>query len=257
MSLKTAPVLLAARRLDPFHELRSRLESVGVQVVTAVTTGEALDRLREESPHLALLNHDLDPNSAASLMITMRHSVPAPEILLLSDGPPEAEEMIRASLGLLYYGVKPDDPGVLFDLITTTLKSKHLQFSAPARESPLVMCVDDDTLQLSALNRILTRHGYRVLSCESPVRAMSSLHEMQPDAAIVDIMLPGSSGIELVEKLRRRSGGRIPVVMLTALNSDASRKAARDRGVVRYLTKPCPDREVLEAVESSLAESER
>src|SRR5436189_2253588 len=123
MSLKTATALLAARKLDSFYEIRSRLESVGVQVVTAVTTGEALDRLREESPQLALLNHDLDPNSAASLMITMRNSASAPEIILLTDGPPEAEEMIRTSLGLLYYGVKPDDPGVLFDLITRTLKA--------------------------------------------------------------------------------------------------------------------------------------
>ena len=66
-----------------------------------------------------------------------------------------------------------------------------------------------------------------------------------------------ASGIDLVEKLSRRSGGRIPVVMLTALNTDALRKAAKDRGVVHYLTKPCPDRAVLEAVESSLAEAER
>lgn len=257
MSLKSASVLLAAGNLDAFYELRSRLESAGVQVVTAVTTVEALDRLREESPQVALLAPDLDPAGSAQLMLTMRKATPAPEMILLTDEPPEAEEMIRTALGLIYYGVKPDDPGALFDLIRGTLKSKGLHFSAPSKESPLVLCVDDDTLQLSALSRVLTRHGYRVLSCESGTRALSSLMEVQPDVAIVDIMMPGSSGLELVERLKRRSGGRIPVVMLTALNTAASKLAAQERGVQHYLTKPCADRTVLAAVESSLAAAER
>jgi len=257
MSLKSATVLVAAGKLDPFYELRSRLESGGVLVVTATTTGEALDRVREESPQLAVLGHDLEPVSSAQLMLSMQKVSPPTQIILLTDEPPEGEEMIRKALGLLYYGVKPEDEGVLFDLIRGTLKSRGLQFSAPAKEAPLVLCVDDDTLQLSALSRVLTRHGYRVLSCESSTRALSSLMEAQPDVAIVDIMMPGSSGLELVERLKRRSGGRIPVVMLTALNSTESKQAAKDRGVSHYLTKPCADRTVLAAVESSLAASER
>jgi len=257
MSLKSATVLVAAANLDPFYELRSRLESAGVQVVTAVTTVEALDRLREESPHVAVLAPDLDPTGSAQLMLTMRKATPAPEMLLLTDEPPEAEAMIRTALGLIYYGVKPDDPGVLFDLIRDTLKAKGLHFSAPSKEPPLVLCVDDDTLQLSALSRVLTRHGYRVLSCESSTRALSSLMDLQPDVAIVDIMMPGSSGLELVERLKRRSGGRIPVFLLTALSTPALKRAATERGVQHYLTKPCADRTVLAAVESSLAAAER
>jgi len=69
--------------------------------------------------------------------------------------------------------------------------------------------------------------------------------------------MPGSSGLELVERLKRRSGGRIPVVLLTALSTPASKLAAKERGVQHYLTKPCADRTVLAAVESSLAAAER
>src|SRR5258708_27669739 len=170
MSLKSATVLLAAGNLDPFYELRSRLESSGVQVVTARTTVEALDRLREESPQVALLAPDLDPTGSAQLMLTMRNATPPPEMILLADEPPQAEEMIRTSLVLIYYAVRPDDPRARFDLIRDTLKSKGLHFSVPSKEPPLVLCVDDDTLQLSSLARVLTRHGYRVLSCESSTR---------------------------------------------------------------------------------------
>ena len=257
MSLKSATVLLAARSLDPFYELRSRLESAGISVVTAVNSGEALDRVREESPHVAVIAEGLEPVNSAQLMLTLRKVVPPPELFLLTDEPPDAQERIRTALGLIYYGVRPDDPGVLFELIQAALKAKGLHFSAPAKEPPLVLCVDDDTLQLSSLSRVLSRHGYRVLSCENSTRALSSLTDVQPDVAIVDIMMPGSSGLELVERLNRRSGGRIPVVMLTALNTPAAREAAKEQGVRHYLTKPCADRMVLAAVESSLAAAER
>jgi CheY-like chemotaxis protein len=257
MSAKSATVLLASRHLDQHYELRSRLEGDGIQVVTAGTTSEALDRLREESPHLVVLDQDLEPVSTAALILTLRNFSPAPELVLLTPDPPENEEYIRKSLGLLYYGMKPADAGFLFDRIRDALKERGLAFSAPAKEAPLVLCVDDDALQLSALSRVLRRHGYRVLSCESGLRALSSLLEVRPDVAIVDIMMPGSSGLDLVERLNRRSGGRIPVVMLTALDTPALHQAAKDRGVQHYLTKPCADREVLAAIESSLAAADR
>src|SRR5579859_6633746 len=241
MSVKAAAVLLASRHLAQHYELRSRLESGGVLVVTAGTTSEALDRLREESPDLVVLDQDLEPESTAALILAMRNSSPPPAIVLLTPEEPLNQEYIRKSLGLLYYGVKPADPGTLFDLVRSFLKEHRLAFSAAAKEAPLVLCVDDDALQLSALSRVLTKHGYRVLSCESGQRALSSLTDVQPDVAIVDIMMPGSSGMDLVERMNRRSGGRIPVVLLTALNTPALHHAAKEHGVQHYLTKPCPD----------------
>jgi CheY-like chemotaxis protein len=256
MTVKSATVLIASRHLDHHYELRSRLESSGVQVVTAATTSEALDRLREESPHLVVVDQDLEPANTAALLLAMRSFSPAPELILLTTGEPANGDELRKSRGLLYYGMKPADAGSLFDLIRDSLRDRRLAFSAPAKEAPLVLCVDDDSLQLSALARVLTRHHYRVLSCESGLRALSSLLDVQPDVAIVDIMMPGASGLELVDRLNRRSGGRIPVVMLTALDTPVLRQAAKDRGVRHYLTKPCPDRNVLAAIESSLAAAE-
>jgi CheY-like chemotaxis protein len=257
MSVRAATVLLASRHLDQFYELRIRLESGGIQVVMAGTTSEALDRLREESPHLVVLDEDLEPDSTAALILTIRNFTPVPELILLTPDAPENEEYIRRSLGLLYYGPRPADAGFLFHRIRDSLKERRLAFSAPAKEAPLVLCVDDDALQLSALSRVLTKHGYRVLSCESGQRALSSLTDVQPDVAIVDIMMPGSSGIDLVERMNRRSGGRIPVVLLTALDTPALHHAAKEHGVQHYLTKPCADREVLAAIESSLAAADR
>lgn len=256
MTAKVATVLIASRELDHFFELRSHLESGGVQVVTAVKTSEALDRLREESPHLVVLDEDLDPASIAALLFTFRTFSPTPEVVLLTAG--RTTEAIRDTRDLLLTrAAKPVDSGTLFEKIRDSLKRRGLAFSAPTREPPLVLCVDDDALQLSALSRLLTRHGYRVLSSESVVRALSSLMDVQPDVAVVDIMMPGAGGLDLVEKLHRRSGGRVPIVILSALNTPASRSAASRLGVERYLSKPCGDQELLEAIEAALAKAER
>ena len=257
MSAKTATVLIAAAKLDSHYELRRRLESAGIRVVTAATSGEALDRLREESLDLAVLDHDLEPVNSASLMLAMRRTSPPVETILLTDRPPPGEALIRTAHELLYYGVRPDEPGGLFEPVRIALKAKGLRFSSPAQEPPLVMCVDDDTLQLSALSRVLSKHGYRVRVCENAVRALSSLDDAPPDVAVVDIMMPGTDGMDLVERLHRRSGGKIPVVFLSAINTEATRRAAKDRGVSHYLTKPCADRDVLAAIQSSLAAAER
>jgi CheY-like chemotaxis protein len=254
MSSKTATVLLAARELDPMFELRSRLESAGVQVLTAVRTSEVLDRLREDMPHVVVLDQDLDPASTEALLFTIRTFIPPPELILLTSAEPPVHELPS---GFLYRGPRPTDEGALFGRIRDSLRARGLSFTAPAREVPVVLCVDDDALQLSSLSRLLTRHGYRVVACESSARALSSVMDVRPDAAVVDILMPGSGGFDLVERLNRRSGGRIPVVLLTALNTSISRRAAADLGIRHYLTKPTSDQEVLAAVESSLAASER
>jgi CheY-like chemotaxis protein len=255
MTAKAATVLIASRDLDHYFELRTHLESGGVQVVTAVKTSEALDRLREESPHVVVLDEDLDPSGTGALLFTFRAFSPSPEIVLLTTG--RTTDAVRDLSGLLFCGGKPVDSGTLFEKIRDSLKARRLAFTAPGREAPLVLCVDDDSLQLNALSRLLTRHGYRVLCSESVVRALSSLMEVQPDVAVVDVMMPGAGGLDLVERLNRRSGGRVPIVILSALNTPAARKAARQLGVERYLPKPCSDQELLEAIEASLAKAER
>lgn len=106
-----------------------------------------------------------------------------------------------------------------------------------------VLCVDDDTLQLSSLIRILARRGYRVVPCERAEQALGELPFAKPDLAIVDIMLPGMGGLDLAERLRRWSKGRLPVVLLTALATDEAFFEGRERGACCFLTKPCdPDR---------------
>ena len=111
----------------------------------------------------------------------------------------------------------------------------------------LIHVVDDDRGFLKGIARVLTAHGMEV-------RTFSSAEEFQADAdldepalIILDIHLTGMSGIELLSRLTR-SGPRIPVVMVTASDSEATRQAAMAAGCDAYLQKPFPSSLLMQAL---------
>jgi DNA-binding response OmpR family regulator len=257
MSTRAATVLFAARHLESLYELRNHLEIAGVRVYKASSTREILDRLREEGPDLVVLDQDVDAATTPALILAIRTYTPSPDVILIADERPLETEAAQTSLGLLHLLPKPVDEGDLYEKILARVRERGLPRSLPQREAPLVLCVDDDALQLNALQRLLTGHGYRVYTCDTALRALASFPDLRPDVAIIDIMMPGTGGLDLTEKIRSRTGGKVPVVLLSALNTQTTRETARQRGASRYLVKPCPNKEVVAAVEAVLAEADR
>ena len=107
-----------------------------------------------------------------------------------------------------------------------------------------VLVVEDDPKVLSALRRGLILEGYEVDVAEDGPSALRQAQERPPDAAILDVMLPGMSGLDLCDQLRRDppSGGpggppAFPI-LLTARDSVQDRVAGLDRGADDYLVKP-------------------
>ncbi|MBI3857841.1 MAG: response regulator [Planctomycetes bacterium] len=87
---------------------------------------------------------------------------------------------------------------------------------------------------MRSLDRDLTRHGYEVLTAGSARQALESVSRFRPSLALVDIMMPGMDGLELADKLSHRKSGAIPVVLLTALDSEETVYQGFSRGA-RYL----------------------
>ena len=115
-----------------------------------------------------------------------------------------------------------------------------------------ILCVDDDGLFLNAVTRALARKGYHVIPCETPQRALEALSRGRPDAAIVDVMMPGMDGLELTERIQRLSKAQVPVILLSAAGGDAAVGRGMRSGARFYLTKPCPMEHVFSAVEAVL-----
>jgi two-component system, OmpR family, response regulator MprA len=108
-----------------------------------------------------------------------------------------------------------------------------------------ILVVDDERAVRESLRRALELEGYDVGLASDGSEALERLEaEAQPDAVILDVLMPGTDGLE-VSRTMRRSGSRVPVLMLTARAEVGDRVAGLDAGADDYLTKPFALEELL------------
>jgi len=114
--------------------------------------------------------------------------------------------------------------------------------AAQPPDTPHLLVVDDDPRLRELLRRFLEREGFRVTAAGCAAEARQLLRAMQFDLIVLDVMLPGESGLELTEAIRRDRD--VPVVLLTARGAPEDRIAGFERGADDYLAKPFEPREL-------------
>ncbi|MBN8902162.1 MAG: response regulator, partial [Rhodospirillales bacterium] len=114
------------------------------------------------------------------------------------------------------------------------------------------LVVDDDARLRGLLSRYLTGEGYRVTAAENAADARAKLRSINPDLLVLDVMMPGESGLALTESLRRDSGHELPVLLLTARGAPEDRIAGFEAGADDYLGKPFEPRELLLRIRAML-----
>jgi two-component system response regulator MprA len=108
-----------------------------------------------------------------------------------------------------------------------------------------ILVVDDERAVRESLRRALELEGYEIDLAESGSDALDLLHDgEQPDAVVLDVLMPGVDGLEVCKRLRRE-GSRLPVLMLTARAEVENRVAGLDAGADDYVTKPFALEELL------------
>jgi two-component system phosphate regulon response regulator OmpR len=115
--------------------------------------------------------------------------------------------------------------------------------------------VDDDARLRGLLSRYLAENGFRVTTAENAKEARDKLRFLSPDLLVLDIMMPGESGLELTEALRREHAGAIPVLLLTARDSPEDRIAGFEAGADDYLGKFFDPRELVLRIRALLRRS--
>lgn len=102
-----------------------------------------------------------------------------------------------------------------------------------------VLIVDDDPRNRKLLETLLLADGFAVRSVDSGTAALAAIAAAPPDLVLLDLMMPGMDGFEVVRHLKADAAGRrLPVVMVTALDDDASHARLAAAGVKHVLTKP-------------------
>ena len=116
-----------------------------------------------------------------------------------------------------------------------------------------ILVVDDERAVRESLRRALELEGYEIELAGDGVEALTTLakDEMQPDAVILDVLMPGVDGLEVCRRLRA-TGNRVPVLMLTARDEVESRVSGLDAGADDYVTKPFALEELLARVRALL-----
>ena len=120
-----------------------------------------------------------------------------------------------------------------------------------ATERPLLCVVDDDEMLRESLPDLLKEFGFEARAFSSGQEFLASKFVDQTRCLILDISMPGMSGLDLQKELKRR-GQAIPIIFITGQKDEETRKQAFREGAVRFLYKPFSDSALLEAVNAAL-----
>lgn len=121
-----------------------------------------------------------------------------------------------------------------------------------------VLLIEDEPNITEAIRFLLTREGWLVETYAEGTDAVQVIAASKPDLVILDVMLPGKSGMDILRDLREREEwNNLPVLMLTARGQSRDREMAEKAGVSRFMTKPFSNIEVLTAVRDLHAQATR
>ncbi len=116
--------------------------------------------------------------------------------------------------------------------------------------TPDILVVDDDKRLAQLIRRYLGDNGFRVTVAASAEEAKGLLSTLAFDLLVLDVMMPGLSGVEMTRELRRTSD--VPILLLTAMSETENRISGLESGADDYLTKPFEPRELVLRLNSIL-----
>lgn len=117
-----------------------------------------------------------------------------------------------------------------------------------------ILIVDDDAILLQFIGEVLRHAGYDTVSASSGAQAIAQIEAREPDLALLDITMPGMTGLELARHLNELT--TVPFMFLSAVNDADSAKQAAAYGAVGYLVKPVEPERLMAAFEAGLARAD-
>ena len=119
---------------------------------------------------------------------------------------------------------------------------------------PSILVVDDEPVFIEALPINLEREGFGVIAAADGPAALKAISEKDPDLILLDVMLPGMSGIDVCREVRKSSS--VPVIMVTAKGEEIDAVVGLEVGADDYITKPYRLRELIARIRAILRRSE-
>ena len=135
-------------------------------------------------------------------------------------------------------------------------KGTSVSITLPAVTAPSVLIVDDDPEVRSILEKVVSSSGYEVSVAEDGEKAWQQLHDCRPDLAIIDVLLPGIDGIELIVRiLGDPTLHNMAIVAITGALIEGGRREVLSSFSIQLISKPVTEDSLLDAMEASLLET--
>jgi len=119
-----------------------------------------------------------------------------------------------------------------------------------------ILVVDDEEALLRLITHNLEREGYQTIAAADGLKAIEILRQERPDLLILDLMLPGISGLDICRRLRQEQYD-VPILMLTARDEEIDKVLGLEMGADDYVTKPFGVRELMARVKAILRRRQR
>jgi CheY-like chemotaxis protein len=246
--------------------IRELLGHDDIEIVNAVTGGEALTVLREEPCDCVVLDLRLPDMSGFEVLERMRadRGLTDVPVVVFTGRELSAEEdaqLHTMARSIVVKGVESperllNETALFLHRVITDLPSEKQQMLEQLNSSDedlvgrTVLLVDDDPRNIFALSSVLERRGMKVLTATTGREAITLIEET-PSLAIVlmDIMMPEMDGYKTIEKIRQHKAyRRLPIVALTAKAMKGDREKCLEAGASDYLAKPVNTEQLLSAL---------
>lgn len=134
-----------------------------------------------------------------------------------------------------------------------SIEDAHVARPAAPHRLTTVLCVDDDRIVLSFCSDALERQGFRALIASDGPTGIETATRERPDLILLDLMMPGMTGLEVCRRLRAQPGfAETPIIVLTSSDDPDLSVKARDAGATSTLRKPYGPANIIGAIEQAL-----
>ncbi len=240
-------ILIVDDEQEVIDLLKSYLNKAGYNTIEALSGYKALEIAREKKPDLISLDFklpDIDGSQVIELLKKDEATKDIP-VIVLSVLQDSEKDMLR--MGIADYLTKPIDGNKLISSIARILEKKEIL------ETARILIVDDDITILTIVKNILEEHKYKVLEAVDGYQAIDLAEKENPDLILLDIVMPGMDGYEVIEKLKGNVQTQdIPVIILSSRKLEMDKEKGLRLGALKYLTKPFKTEELVKEIEEAL-----
>jgi DNA-binding response OmpR family regulator len=236
------------------ESIRSNLERDGFQVYTAKDASSGIiEEACKYMPCLILLGATKELGRAVTTLKANFDTRDIPVIILTKADSIDGKKQVSET-GADSYINKESVNENLAELVRLKLENCEVAIDeAQSCKRLPVLVIDDDNIVRELAKHWLYVDGFEVYTAEDGPSGIKSAREYKPNLILLDVVMPGMDGLEVLLNLKRHKKTRnIPVFMLTALNSLGNMESAFGRGADGYITKPLVGKELGKIIKAKL-----